>query len=38
MVKAALPSGLQSLTFGSGFNQSMEKVTLPNGLQNLTFG
>ena len=46
----ALPSSLQSLTFGSDFNQSMQKVALPCGnqsmekvalpcsLQSLTFG
>ena len=34
----ALPSGLQSLTLGSDFNQSLEGVTLPSGLQSLTFG
>ena len=31
-------SGLQSLTFGGSFNQSMDNVTLPSGLQSLTFG
>ena len=38
MDNVALPSGLQSLTFGYGFNQSMDNVTLPSGLQSLTFG
>ena len=33
-----LPNGLQNLTFGGGFNQSLHGVTLPNSLQNLTFG
>ena len=36
--KIALPSSLQSLTFGSHFNQSLENVTLPSSLQSLTFG
>jgi hypothetical protein len=38
MEKVALPSGLQSLTFGWKFNQSTEKVALLSGLQGLTFG
>ena len=33
----ALPAGLQSLTFGDHFDQSMENVALPAGLQSLTF-
>ena len=36
--KVTLPSGLQTLTFGYAYNQSLEKVTLPSGLQTLTFG
>ena len=31
-------NSLQTLTFGSAFNQSLESVTLPRSLQNLTFG
>ena len=34
----ALPSGLQTLTFGVWFNQSLEQAMLPSGLQKLTFG
>ena len=33
-----LPSGLQRLAFGIGFNQSLDKTTLPSGLRSLTFG
>ena len=33
-----LPPGLQSLTFGTNFNQSLDNVTWPAGLQSLTFG
>ena len=33
-----LPSSLQSLTFGDGFNQSLDTVNLPSSLQSLTFG
>ena len=33
-----LPSSLQSLTFGSGFNQRLEGIQLPSSLQSLTFG
>ena len=32
------PAGLQNLTFGALFNQSLDKVTWPEGLQSLTFG
>ena len=32
------PAGLQSLTLGYRFNQSLDNVTWPAGLQNLTFG
>ena len=32
------PAGLQSLTFGQSFNQSLDNVTWPAGLQSLTFG
>ena len=38
MQKAALPNGLQFLTFGEGFNQCMVKAALPGGLQSLTIG
>ncbi len=38
MDNVSLPSGLQSLTFSSSFNQSMDNVALPDGLQSLTFG
>ena len=31
-----LPSGLQTLMFGSGCDQSLEEATLPSGLQTLT--
>ena len=37
-VKVALPSGLQSLTSGSEFNQNMVKVALPSGMPSLTLG
>ena len=30
-----LPSGLQTLTFGSGFDRNLEKASLPSGLQTL---
>ena len=33
-----LPSGLQSLSFGHCFNQSLEHVTLASSLQSLSFG
>lgn len=33
-----LPHGLQSLTLGAHFNESLEHVTLPTQLQSLTFG
>ena len=33
-----LPRSLTRLTFGSDFNQSLEKVTLPSSLQSLSFG
>ena len=33
-----MPCSLQSLTFGSHFDQSLENVTLPCSLQSLTFG
>ena len=32
------PNGLQSLTFGFSFNQTLERVSLPSCLQSLTFG
>ena len=34
----ALPSGLQSLTFGVSRNLSLDKGTPPSCLQSLTFG
>ena len=34
----ALPSGLQTITFGRDFNQSLENVVLPSGLLTITFG
>eukprot|EP00913_Durusdinium_trenchii_P030515 g28584.t1 len=34
----ALPSSLESLTFGIGFNRSLDHVSLPDGLKHLTFG
>ena len=33
-----LPSALQSLTFGTYFNESLAQARLPSGLQSLTFG
>ena len=33
-----LPAGLQTLTFGYSFNQSLDKTALPACLQTLTFG
>ena len=36
--QVTLPSGLQTLMFGSGCDQSLEKATLPSGLQALMFG
>ena len=33
-----LPDSLQSLSFGSFFNQSLEGVNLPDSLQSLSFG
>ena len=33
-----MPSGLQTLTFGRDFNQSIVKMTPPSGLQTLKFG
>ena len=33
-----LPPRLQTLTFASDFDQSLEQVTLPATLQRLTFG
>ena len=33
-----LPCSLASMTFGHGFNQSLERVTLPSSLQSLSFG
>ena len=32
------PAGLQSLSFGYRFNQSLDRVAWPAGLQRLTFG
>ena len=32
------PAGLQGLTFGQSFDQSLDKVSWPVGLQSLTFG
>ena len=32
------PAGLQSLTFGSSFDRSLENVKLPDQLNELTFG
>ena len=36
--KVALPSSLQSMTFGLIFDRSLEKMARPSGLQNLSFG
>jgi len=33
-----LPTRLQSLEFGDGFNQPLEAGVLPSSLQSLTFG
>ena len=33
-----LPSSLQSLSFGDGFDQSLEGIQLPSSLQSLMFG
>ena len=33
-----LPNSLRNLTFGSDFNESLERLTLPDGLESLTFG
>ncbi|CAN0417258.1 unnamed protein product, partial [Discosporangium mesarthrocarpum] len=33
-----LPAGLQELTFGGWFDQSVDKMVWPAGLQQLTFG
>ena len=33
-----VPSGLQNLTFGREFNQSMDHTALPSGFEKLTFG
>ena len=33
-----LPAGLQTLTFGYRFNQSLDKTVLPGSLQTLKFG
>ena len=33
-----VPAGLQTLTIGNSFNQSLDGVSLPAGLQTLTFG
>ncbi len=33
-----LPNSLQSLTFGFGFDKSLERVTLPSSLQSLASG
>jgi len=30
--------GLQTLTFGDRFNQSLERLTMPSSLQSLSFG
>ena len=38
VAKLILPSGLQTLTFGEFFNESLENTTLPSSLQSLTFG
>ena len=34
----ALPSNLQSLTFGLSFDQTLKQVALPSSLESLTFG
>jgi hypothetical protein len=34
----SLPSGLSTLAFGDGFNQSLDGATLPTELQSLAFG
>eukprot|EP00434_Breviolum_minutum_P030445 symbB.v1.2.026924.t1/scaffold2730.1/size72026/8 len=36
--KVALPSSLQSLSFGNDFDQSLQNINLPSSLQSLTFG
>ena len=36
--KVILPSGLQTLTYGSGCDQGLENVILPSGLQALACG
>ena len=38
VAKLILPSGLQTLTFGEFFNESLENTTLPSSLQSLTLG
>ena len=35
MQSVTLPSGLQSITFGDEFNQTMESATLPIDLQSI---
>ena len=37
MDSCTLPTGLQSLSFGRGFNQSLDNDSLPAGLQSFTF-
>ena len=36
--RTTLPSSLQSLTFGTHFNQELDQVTLPSIVQSFTFG
>ena len=38
LANLTLPNGLESLTFGLRFNQSLPNTTLPSSLQSLTFG
>ena len=37
-LEKSLPSGLQTITFGWEFNQSLKNVKLPSGMQTFTFG
>ena len=38
MDNALLPSGLQSLMFGGGFNQNIDNLVFPSSLRQLSLG
>ena len=38
LTQVILPKNLRSLTFGDGFNQSLDQISWPQELEHLTFG